>query len=121
MLTNSQRNVREVISQTAHGFALRDVVRHNGTTWVKAQADAAANVAQGLVVELLGADAFVLITHGAYSMAGHGLTVGEYYWLSQATAGLLTGAQPASGVTQGVLHVRSANILFVNIGTALSL
>jgi len=111
----------ETIYQNSHGFSTGQAVRHNGTEWVAAQALLPSGACHGVVTQVSGPDSFVVTTHGRAVINSHGLTVGQYYWLSQATPGLLTATQPSSGVVQGVLHVRNANTVFINIGTALSL
>ena len=39
-----------VINQAAHGLTVNNVVRHNGTAWVKSQADTTANAVVGGIV-----------------------------------------------------------------------
>jgi hypothetical protein len=112
---------QETVEQVGHGFDVLDAVYHNGTIWASAQADAGSTVAQGIVAEVIDADNFRVVTHGLVTIATHGLTLGHYYWLSQATASAIAEAQPTSGIVQSVLHVRSADEVLVNIGTAISI
>jgi hypothetical protein len=119
--TNPPSAIVETVAQTAHGFIVGDAVAHDGTAWIKARADNANTLCQGIVVDVAALNAFTVCTFGKVSVAAHGLTVGQHYWLSQATAGLITVTQPSSGIIQGALHVRDANTLFVNIGTAISI
>jgi len=94
----TQATVRR-IRQTAHGFTAGTVLRHNGTSWVKAQADTAANAVVGGVVQAsLSADAFILATAG-YITGLSGLTAGSVHYLSAATAGLLTTTAPSIAVS----------------------
>lgn len=92
----STYNTSRPIAQVAHGFAVGDVVRHNGTIFVKAQAnsDTTSDV-QGLVSEVADVDNFTLLTHG-YVSGLSGLTAGENYFLSATVAGQLTTTQPSS-------------------------
>jgi hypothetical protein len=79
-----------VIEQSTHGLSVGNVIRHNGTSWTKSQADTAANaVVGGIVIAVLSPDVFVMATGG--SVAGlSGLTAGSVHYLSAATAGALT-------------------------------
>lgn len=83
-----------LVAQTAHGFAVKDVVRHTGTSWTKSQANTPQNAAwRGVVVAVLGPDACVVWTAGV--MGGlSGLTAGSVHFISSATAGALTTTAP---------------------------
>ena len=103
--------------QAAHGLAVGNVVRHDGTEWVKSQADTAANaVVGGVVVVKISADEFVLATSG-YVAGLTGLTAGSVHYLDAATAGDLTTTAPsiavpiihADSATSGVLHPRGGD------------
>ena len=82
------------ITQASHGLSVLDCVRYNGTSWVKAQADATTTTALGVVVEVVDVNNFVYSIAGRYTIT-HGLTVDEWYYLSAATAGGLTATAPA--------------------------
>lgn len=74
----------EVVSQTAHGLAVLDPVRHNGTAYVRATADTAANaVVAGVVVSVPNADTFI-VQYGADVVDQAGLTAGSVYYLQDA-------------------------------------
>ena len=90
--------VTKAISQTAHGFAVQDIIYYNGTAWAKAQADAdATSEAIGMVSAVAGANDFTVTYSGEVSGLS-GLTSGSTYYLSAATAGLATATAPtASG------------------------
>jgi hypothetical protein len=80
--------------QAAHGFTAGKPVRHNGTTWVGANATSAANaVVGGLVGAVISADAFLLVTGGRITGLT-GLTAGAVHYLS--TTGTLTTTAPTS-------------------------
>ena len=86
--------VREV-SQTGHGLDVGDVVRLDGTDYVAAQADSAANAeVVGIVSAVAGVDDFTL-HYGGRITGLSGLTAGEVYFLSATTAGLLTATAPS--------------------------
>lgn len=84
------------IKQTAHGLVVGNVVRHNGTAYVKSKADTAANAAViGIVVAAPDVDNFRFVD-GGLATGLSGLTAGETYYLSPATAGLLTATPPST-------------------------
>jgi len=86
------------VHQVAHGLDVGDVVRLSGTSYVKAQADSEANAeAIGIVSAVAGADDFTLAKEGGRVTGLTGLVAGTVYFLSEATAGLLTATEP-SGV-----------------------
>jgi hypothetical protein len=116
--SDAQRTFEE-IEQSAHGFTALQPVLHNGTNWVAAQANNADTVAQAIVTKVVDANNFEVTTHGVATVTGHGLTVGEYYWLD-GTSTAVTASQPASGIAQSVLHVRDANTVMIDIGQAMS-
>lgn len=84
------------VVQGSHGFAVKDVVRLSGGTWVKAQADSLANAREvGIVTQVIDASTFRVVSHG-YATGLSGLTAGSVYYLSPSTAGLLTTTEPTT-------------------------
>jgi hypothetical protein len=82
------------ITQTTHGLAVGDIVRLNGSTWQKAQANSAANAeALGIVADVPDANTFVL-HYGGRITGLSGLSAGTVYYLDDDTAGLLTATEP---------------------------
>ena len=80
----------------AHGLAVGDWVRHNGTIYVKAQADSATNArVAGVVIDVIDADNFVLQGAG-YVESLSGLTPGAQYYLSASSAGAMTTTEPTA-------------------------
>jgi len=78
------------IAQTGHGLAVQDVVRFDGTNYVKAKADSASTSdVVGVVSAVADADNFTLVI-GGYVTTFSGLTSGSVYFLSDTTSGLLT-------------------------------
>lgn len=104
------------VASVAHGFD-GDFVYHNGTTWVKAQANAetsaATHFARRAAVD--GDDNFELIQVGEVAIssllddASGALVAGQYYFLSGTVAGKVTTTEPASGISQLVLKANSAS------------
>jgi len=97
----------KAVNQTTHGFAVDDAIRHNGTIWVKAQADVLANSGTlGVVTAVADTDNFTyqfggLMTTGTW-------TNGVSYFLDPAVAGNII-AEP----TYSVGEVRE----FIGTGT----
>jgi hypothetical protein len=85
----------DVISQVAHGFVVGDALYLSGSTYTKAIATA-ANTAEvvGVVSKVVSSDTFELTTSGEITGLS-GLTPGGVYFLSSATAGLLTLTEPS--------------------------
>ena len=62
---DSAEGVSFNITQTAHGFAVGDIIRLSGSTYVKAQADTEANAeVVGIVSVVDSVDTFTLATNG---------------------------------------------------------
>lgn len=84
------------VTQTTHGLAVGDVIRHNGTSYVKAQADSAANAeALGVVSSVADANNFAFIVAGKISTLST-LTAGSLYYLDPTTAGSYTTTAPTT-------------------------
>ena len=82
------------IAQTGHGLVVGNVVRHNGTSYVKAQANSAANAeVVGIVAAVADANNFTL-HYGGRITGLSGLTAGNVYYLDDDTSGLLTATEP---------------------------
>jgi hypothetical protein len=101
----------------ANAFAAGDVVRIDGTgTWVKSQADTAANAEVAGVVETASGTVFTVVMEG-YITGLAGLTAGATYFLSAVTPGLLTATDPnianAALVSKPVLDAADANTGYV--------
>mgnify|MGYP007100049275 CR=1 FL=1 len=104
-----------MIQQTAHGFSAKDVVRHNGTSWTKSQADTAANaIVGGIVLSVPSPDIFILATAGR--VAGlSGLTSGSLHYLSSSTAGALTTTAPNLAVAVLLADSTTSGIIIPHI------
>ncbi len=94
IVAGAAETLTESIPQTAHTLNPRDVVYHNGTIYVLADASASATAEViGIVLTDDGANSFTLQTAG--KMIGFsGLTAGESHFLS-TTAGQLTATAPS--------------------------
>lgn len=88
--------VTNSITQAAHGFSVGNVVTYNGTVWVLAKADSAADAeAVGIVSTVTSSSVFVITTNG-YVTGLSGLTAGTTYFLSPTSAGALTSTAPST-------------------------
>ena len=99
------------VTQSSHGFAVKDAIRHNGTAWVKAQANAGTTLALGVVVVVTDSNNFTVAQSGRFELSSHGLTVGQWYYLSAASAGGLVTTEPT--ISQPIVYVEGSNHIFV--------
>jgi len=107
----------ELVVQATHGFNVLQPVYHDGTDWKASQGDLGEKVAQAIVTKVIDGSHFIVTTHGVAEVTAHGLTAGEYYWLDQASSAVVDTKQ-TSGIVQGLLHVRDANTIFVDVEQA---
>lgn len=109
-----------VVNQVAHGFAIGTPVRHNGTDWVKSQADTPSNATVcGMVIAVLSPDVFVMATGGYVSgLTGLSLTPGSLHMVSATVAGTLDTTDQtiyapvilADTATSGVLLISKSKL-----------
>jgi len=105
--------VQKEIYQVSHGFD-KDFIYHNGTNWVKALCDGPEHSATHFGVSV-DTNNFISVTIGDVDVTGmvddasQALTAGEYYFLSQNTAGKVMSTVPTSGISQSVLKVNATN------------
>jgi hypothetical protein len=111
----ADNTVKEQITQSTHGFVAGDVLRHNGTIYVKAQGTTGNSEAVGVVESSVDTNNFILVICGRITLSGR--TAGAEYFLSAASAGLTTTTAPtASGNVQRPIYVAtSATSAIVNI------
>jgi len=89
-------NITLVVTQTAHGFVVGDVLKRSAGSYVKAKADDIANShAVGIVSAVGGVNSFSLLVYGAISTLTS-LVDGAIYYLSAATDGLYTATAPTT-------------------------
>ena len=102
----SGENVSWDVTQSSHGFAVGDVVYYDGSGYTKAQADADDTLGLFIVSDVANTNTFTSSFSGKISGLT-GLTAGQYYFLSSATAGLLTTTEPTSGYSNPLLFALS--------------
>lgn len=83
--------------QVGHGLVAGNIVRMNGSTFIKAQADNVANAeVVGIVMEVIDADNFFLQMSGYVFTGLAALTAGNVYFLDPTVAGGYTATQPTT-------------------------
>lgn len=83
------------VNQTSHGFVVGDVIRISGGTYIKSQADSAANSeVTGIVSEVIDVDNFI-ITNSGYITGLSGLIANEAYFLNPTVEGTMTITNPS--------------------------
>lgn len=115
----SPANGPQKFTQASHGFAAKDMIRHNGTDWVKAQGDTIVKCTGAWLVMAVDGNDFIAVKSGRVTVSGHGLTAGSLYYLSAASAGALTTTKPVGDTTTPLgfflpaVYVESSSVLHV--------
>ncbi len=81
------------INQTAHGFIVGDSIYHNGTVFAKAQSDDVDTLSFLVVTSVEDVDNFRAASSGFLDSLT-GLVAGQYYYLSDTTAGEWVAVEP---------------------------
>ena len=105
----------EDINQSSHGFSVGDVLDHNGTIYILADADAAATSdVMGIVSINTDTNNFEITRSGLITTLT-GLTIGTQYYLS-TTAGGFTPTEPAEGnIVAPIFYALTATTAIVNV------
>jgi hypothetical protein len=105
-----------VVFQAGHGLVSKDVIYEAAGVWAKARANSISTLSDPPVL-IIGAntDYFLAVQDGQVTLAGHGLTVDQVYFLSDATPGLLTTTEPTAvtSFSNPILKVRSSDTLSI--------
>ena len=122
-LDDVRRSTAVTVMQGAHGFTEGMALHNNGGTWAKSKADAIATARVDGVVSPhnLAAGSFVVVSGGALTTSPW--IPNTQYYLSDATAGLLTPTPPTA-LTSFIVPVAragTATSAVVHIGEPLSL
>lgn len=86
---------KKTFTQNSHTLVVGNVVRHNGTIWVVAQADSAANAEVFGIVDAKDTNT-LSVTFSGYISGLSGLTAGAGHFLSPSSAGALTSTDPTT-------------------------
>ena len=101
----SGESVSWSVTQTSHGLAVGDVIYNNGTNYVKAQANATGTLGLFVVSAVADANTFTATFSGKITLSS--LTAGEYYFVSNSTAGAYVATEPTSGYSNPILFALS--------------
>lgn len=107
-------SLETAVNQTTHGFAVGNVLYHNGTSYALADASAIATAeVVGIVSAVADVDNFTLTTGGRITGLS-GLTAGEAHFLSE-TAGAITATAPTTigAIVKPILVADSATTGYV--------
>jgi len=118
------------VTQASHGFAVGEPIYYSGSAWLSAKADADSTTADAIVATVPDSGTFTYIQNGTLTLTtgqwdarsgeSGGLTAGEHYLLSQATAGAITKTSPSSGILQFLLRALSTTEALVYMGAPYS-
>lgn len=98
---------RTLVTQTGHGFTKLTPVCSEGGLWRRANASAGNTLAVAVVAEVIDADTFELRHLGRIPAPGHGLVVGEYYYLSDGADGAISRTEPK--ISQPLYYVEDVD------------
>lgn len=112
MLSSISSKTEVKVNQVGHGFAVLDCIRHSGASWLHAQANDLDKTSYGVVVAVEDDDNFTFAITGRYDVGVHGLTVGQWYYLSEDTPGGISEDR-STIVEQPVLYVESMTAVVV--------
>lgn len=93
------------VTQALHGYSLCEVLKFNGTSYVRAQSDIQANVGIWLITKIIDANTFVISSNGYFTSLTGGVADTTGY-LSSTTAGGLVTTAPA--ISQPIIYWTSA-------------
>lgn len=91
-------NTRFSVTQASHGFTVGNAIYYTGSAYAKAKADADTTLALFIVSTVADVNNFTATQAGPVTGLS-GLTAGQYYFVSDATAGLLTATEPTSSTS----------------------
>lgn len=104
------------VTQTGHGLTGRVPVYYNTSTnlWTAAQANAGNTLGTHLA-KVIDSNTLLIVQSGIFPDPTHGLTAGQYYFVSDSVAGTLTVTEPTAvgSFSNPVLYVTDANTYIV--------
>ena len=107
-----------IINQPNHGFSLTNniplpaYVTPTGQVAL-AQADSLNTLTAFVITEIIDANSFRIRQSGFVTAVGHGLALGNYYFLDENTAGAITITEPLATINDVVLFVVDASTLMI--------
>ena len=104
-----------IINQPGHGFVLPAYgfipVHNNAGTFVLATSASEIVTKDLFITEIIDVNNFVVRQNGFITVGGHGLTVGQYYYLDNA--GAITTTVPTTGMKSVMCHVVTDSIIML--------
>ena len=117
VVTGGGATLTKDVNQVGHGFSVGDVIRLDGSNYVKAQADSVNNAnAISFVVSVTDADNFVLQSEG-YTIASLGLSNGDEAFLSTTVLGGIQTTEPTNGEINLYLGQQTPQGFLISIST----
>ena len=114
---NPTTGLSKAVNQVGHGFSVGNVIRLDGSNYVKAQADSVNNAnAISFVVSVTDADNFVLQSEG-YTTASLGLSNGDEAFLSTTVLGGIQTTEPTNGEINLYLGQQTPQGFLISIST----
>ncbi len=98
--------------QNSHGFTGRVPVYYNTSTnlWTAARANAGSTLGTH-IAKVIDSNNLLIVQSGVFSDTSHGLTPGQYYFVSDSSAGTLTVTEPTAvgSFSNPMVYVIDAN------------
>lgn len=92
----SAQALQRAVTQSSHGFAVGDILKHAGGVYQKAQSNSVASAqVVGIVTGIIDTNNFTLVSSG-YVTGLSGLTASIVYYLSPSSAGAMTATEPTT-------------------------
>ena len=108
-------NVFFVVEEMNHGYTTADLplaMFHTSTGWEEARADLENTLATHVMVSIVNTNRYILAQAGRYEIVGHGLTVENYYFVSDVTSGKFIPGEP-SEFSNPLLFIESVDYIHV--------
>jgi len=106
-----------VVTQPAHGFTITNNIpipaRLSGATYVAAQADSNNTLSAFYITKIVDVNTFEVKQAGRHDAPSHGLTTGQYYFLSDSVAGGVTSTEPLNSINDVVWYIVDANTILL--------
>ena len=120
-VSGSSDTAKTTVNQVSHGFD-EDFIYHNGTTWVKAQANSentlATHFARRVSDDIFEAYLIGTLNVSFLDDASGALTAGDYYYLSQSLAGKVTKTKYGTGILQPLFKMNQSTEMILMIDNA---
>lgn len=104
------------VTQASHGLTGRVPVYYNTSTnlWTAAQANAGTTLGTHLA-KVIDSNTLLIVQSGIFPDTSHGLTAGQYYFVSDSAAGTLTTTEPTAvgSFSNPMIYVTDANTYIV--------